>query len=211
MKIIFLGAPGSGKGAQAEKIVAKHHLCVIGTGNMLREEIKKATPLGMTAKGFMDAGQLVPDGIIMGIVKERLNQPDCSKGFIMDGVPRTIAQAEALGKITNIDIVLDLDTSEKIIIERLGGRRLCPNCLAVYHAINTPPKKEGICDKCGSRLEQRDDDRPEAVKKRLQEYSLKTKPLKEFYKNMGILKKINGGQQIEKVFADVEKALAAIK
>jgi adenylate kinase len=207
MNIVLLGAPGSGKGAQAEKIVAKHGIAVIGTGNMLREEIKKNSELGKKAKQFMDAGQLVPDDIILGIVNERLNQPDCKNGFIMDGVPRTIAQAEALGKITDIDIVLDLEVSEKVIIERLSGRRFCPNCLAVYHVINTPPKKNGICDKCGSRLEQREDDRPEAVKKRLQEYALKTKPLKEFYKKKGILKKIDGGQPIEKVFSDIENAI----
>jgi len=211
MKIVLLGAPGSGKGAQAEKMVLEYGIPVIGTGNILREEIKKFSQLGLEAKKFMDAGHLVPDGVILGIVRERLKQPDCRKGYILDGVPRTIAQAEALEKITKIDYVIDLEVDDKIIIERLIGRRYCGSCMSVYHIITAPPKKTGICDKCGSQLLQRDDDKPEAVKRRLQEYNSKTRPLKEFYKQKGILRQINGAQSIDMVFADIGKVISTHK
>lgn len=208
MKIVLLGAPGSGKGVQAERMVEKYHLCIIGTGNILREEIKGNTALGKKAKEYMDTGLLVPDGIILRIVKHRLSQPDCKAGFIMDGVPRTIAQAEALGKITKINLVIDLEVDDDLIVKRISSRRFCQNCGTIYNLITTPPKKKDICDKCSGNLIQRNDDNEVSVRKRIVEYHTKTKPLKDFYKKQGILKTINGANPIDVVFEDIKKIIA---
>ena len=191
MKIILLGAPGAGKGTQAEIISRKLGIPTISTGNILRAAVKEGTPIGLQAKSYMDAGKLVPDEVIIGIIQERLAQPDCAGGFILDGVPRTIAQAEALERHgINFDAVLSLEISDEVIAARLTGRRTCHACGATYHVVNAPPQKEDICDKCGGVLEQRKDDLPETVKHRLEVYHSETEPLKGFYEGKGVLKRV---------------------
>ena len=198
MNLILLGAPGAGKGTQAEIICAKLNIPTISTGNILRAAVKDGTEMGLKAKSFMDAGALVPDEVIIGILKERLAQPDCAKGFILDGVPRTIAQAEALEKAgVNFDAVVSIDISDEEIEQRMTGRRTCIKCGATYHVVAAPPKQEGICDKCGSVLEQRKDDKPETVKARLVTYHQETEPLKDFYAERGVLKGIQNQPTIE--------------
>ena len=179
MKLIMLGAPGAGKGTQAEILSAKLGIPTISTGNILRAAIKDGTPIGLQAKSYMDAGKLVPDEVIIGIVAERLAQPDCASGFILDGVPRTIGQAEALDQAgVTFDHVLSIEISDAEIEERMEGRRVCSTCGAPYHIHAKPPKQEGICDSCGGVLMQRDDDRPETVRHRLEVYHSETEPLK---------------------------------
>ena len=191
MKIILLGAPGAGKGTQAEIISRKLGIPTISTGNILRAAVKEGTPIGLQAKSYMDAGKLVPDEVIIGIIQERLAQPDCAGGFILDGVPRTIAQAEALERHgINFDAVLSLEISDEAIAARLTGRRTCHACGATYHVVTAPPQKEDICDKCGGVLEQRKDDLPETVKHRLEVYHSETEPLKGFYEGKGVLKRV---------------------
>ncbi len=188
MKIILLGAPGAGKGTQAEIISSKLGIPTISTGNILRAAVKEGTPTGLQAKSFMDAGKLVPDEVIIGIIEERLAQPDCQKGFILDGVPRTIAQAEALERHgIRFDAVLSLEIADSVITERMTGRRTCHTCGATYHIVAAPPKQEGVCDKCGGELEQRKDDLPETVKHRLEVYHSETEPLKDYYQAHGVL------------------------
>ena len=191
MKIILLGAPGAGKGTQAEIISAKLGIPTISTGNILRAAVKEGTPIGLQAKSYMDAGKLVPDEVIIGIIEERLAQADCANGFILDGVPRTIAQAEALERHgIRFDAVLSLEIADSVIEERMTGRRTCHSCGATYHVKVAPPQKEGICDKCGGPLEQRKDDQPETVKHRLEVYHNETEPLKGFYEAHGVLKSV---------------------
>ena len=191
MKIILLGAPGAGKGTQAEIISRKLGIPTISTGNILRAAVKEGTPIGLQAKSYMDAGKLVPDEVIIGIIQERLAQPDCAGGFILDGVPRTIAQAEALERHgINFDAVLSLEISDEVIAARLTGRRTCHACGATYHVVTAPPKAEGVCDKCGGKLIQRHDDEPETVKARLEVYHRETEPLKAFYAQRGLLKSV---------------------
>ena len=191
MKIILLGAPGAGKGTQAEIISRKLGIPTISTGNILRAAVKEGTPIGLQAKSYMDAGKLVPDEGIIGIIQERLAQPDCAGGFILDGVPRTIAQAEALERHgINFDAVLSLEISDEVIAARLTGRRTCHACGATSHVVTAPPQKEDICDKCGGVLEQRKDDLPETVKHRLEVYHSETEPLKGFYEGKGVLKRV---------------------
>lgn len=191
MKIILLGAPGAGKGTQAELISKKLGIPTISTGNILRAAVKEGTPIGLEAKSYMDAGKLVPDEVITGIIEERLAQSDCANGFILDGVPRTIAQAEALERHgIRFDAVLSLEIADSVIEERMTGRRTCHACGASYHVKAAPPKQEGICDKCGGELEQRKDDRPETVKHRLEVYHNETEPLKGFYEAKGVLKSV---------------------
>ena len=188
MKIILLGAPGAGKGTQAEIISAKLNIPTISTGNILRAAVKAGTPIGLQAKSYMDAGKLVPDEVIIGIIEERLAQADCANGFILDGVPRTIAQAEALERHgIRFDAVLSLEIADSVIEERMTGRRTCHACGATYHVKAAPPQKEGICDKCGGELEQRKDDQPETVRHRLEVYHSETEPLKDFYQAHGVL------------------------
>ena len=192
MKLILLGAPGAGKGTQAEILCDKLGIPTISTGNILRAAVKEGTPMGKKAKSFMDAGALVPDDVIVGIVKERLAEPDCAKGFILDGMPRTIAQGEALEQMgVEIDKVVNLIVEDEAITRRMSGRRVCAKCGASYHIVNIPPKKEGICDVCGGALKQRKDDDPETVKDRLAVYHKETEPLKDFYKARGILKTVD--------------------
>ncbi len=207
-----MGLPGAGKGTQAEKIEEKYNIPHISTGDMFRLAIKEGTDLGKKAKEYMDQGNLVPDEVTIGIVKERLGKDDCAEGFLLDGFPRTIAQAEALQELTadlnrTIDHVIHVDVPEEKLVERLTGRRICPTCGTTYHVIYNPPKEEGICDKDGSQLIQRDDDQPETVKKRLAVNVEQTQPLLDFYQDKGYLVKVDGDRDINDVFSDIESIL----
>ena len=198
MKLILLGAPGAGKGTQAEIIKNKLGIPTISTGNILRAAVKNGTPTGLKAKEYMNAGKLVPDEVIIGIINERLQEADCANGYILDGVPRTIAQAEALEQAgISFDAVVALEVADEKIINRMGGRRVCEACGASYHIVNVPPKKEGVCDVCGGKLVQRKDDNPETVKNRLEEYHITTEPLKGFYEARGLLKTVDDQPTVE--------------
>ena len=198
MKLILLGAPGAGKGTQAEILSQRLGIPTISTGNMLRAAIQAGTPTGLEAKRYMDAGRLVPDEVMIGVVAQRLEQPDCAKGFILDGVPRTLAQAEALDRAgVTFDKVLSIEISDREIEERMGGRRVCSGCGAPYHVKARPPKREGVCDSCGGSLVQRDDDRPETVRQRLEVYHTETEPLKGFYEGKGLLSPVANQDTIE--------------
>lgn len=200
MNIILLGAPGAGKGTQAEIIRKKLGIPTISTGDMIREALKSGTDMGKKAKSYMDKGQLVPDEVVIGIVKDRLSKDDCKKGFILDGFPRTIAQAEALDKMeVKIDRVIDIEVNEELIYERMSGRRVCKECGATYHIKNIKPKVDGICDKCSGTLIQREDDRPETVKERLRVYDEQTKPLKKYYQDKKKLVIVDGTQSKEEI------------
>jgi adenylate kinase len=193
--VILLGAPGSGKGTQATKIVEKFDLVHISTGDILRHNVKNETPVGKKAKSFMDAGQLVPDEIVIEMLQNRLEEPDCQKGVLLDGFPRTLAQAEALENITKKAykvVVLSLEVSDQTVIVRLTGRRSCPKCNAIYHITFSPPKEEGVCDGCGETLVIRDDDTEKTVRERLAVFHSQTGPLKEFYKKRDLLTEIDG-------------------
>ena len=188
MRLILLGAPGAGKGTQAEILSRELNIPTISTGNILRAAMKNGTPVGLKAKSYVEAGQLVPDDVIIGIIEERLAQPDCSNGYILDGVPRTIAQAEALEAAgIAFDHVVSLEISDETIMERMSGRRVCEHCGASYHIKAVPPKVEGVCDACGGKLVTRKDDAPETVKNRLAVYHRETEPLKDFYQSRGVL------------------------
>ena len=191
MRLILLGAPGAGKGTQAEILSKRLGIPTISTGNILREAFRNRTETGLNAKAFMDQGNLVPDEVIIGIVAERLAQPDCASGFILDGVPRTIAQAEAMEQAgISFDAVVAIEIPDEKIVARMGGRRVCESCGASYHIVNIPPKTEGVCDVCGGKLVQRKDDNPETVRDRLAVYHKETEPLKGFYEARGILKTV---------------------
>ena len=208
MNLILLGAPGAGKGTQAEILCKKLGIPSISTGNILRAAIKDGTPTGLKAKSYMDAGQLVPDEVIIGIVGERLSQPDCQKGCILDGVPRTIAQAEAIEKAgIRIDAVISIEISEDEILRRMSGRRVCEACGASYNVEAVPPKVEGICDNCGGKLIQREDDTPETVKARLAVYHKETEPLVDFYAERGLLKSVEVADNKEATNAKILAAL----
>ena len=208
MKLILLGAPGAGKGTQAEIISKKLNIPTISTGNILREAIKNGTETGLKAKSFMDAGKLVPDDVIIGIVRERVARADCANGFILDGVPRTIPQAEALEAAgIHFDAVVSIEIADEVIEARMTGRRVCGSCGASYHIAAHPPKVEGICDACGKELVIRKDDAPETVKNRLKVFHAETEPLKDFYKKLGNLKLVEGNQPIEYATRDILAAL----
>ena len=210
MNLILLGAPGAGKGTQAEILVKKLSIPAISTGNMLREAIANGTELGKKAKQHMDAGSLVPDELILGIVADRVAQPDCSNGFILDGMPRTLAQAEALENMgVKIDHVVSIEVDDAVIEGRMTGRRVCPKCGASYHIVANPPKMEGVCNACGSELAIRKDDAPETVRKRLEVYHASTEILKDFYQKLGRLRLVNGSQSIEGANEDILKAIGA--
>lgn len=205
MKVVLLGPPGAGKGTQSAVLSQKYGVKHISTGDILRETVKNSTPMGMKAKSFMDKGELVPDEVVTGIVVDRLSQKDTKAGFILDGFPRTLKQAEdldgALKKTSSrIDIVLYFEIPEKVAIERLTGRRVCKSCGANYHIKNMPPKKEGICDKCGGQLYQRADDTVATVMNRLKVYEDQTRPLIEYYTKKGILKKVSGALEVNDLF-----------
>ena len=204
MKLILLGAPGAGKGTQAEIISKKLNIPTISTGNILREAIKNGTEIGLKAKSFMDNGKLVPDDVIIGIVKERVSRDDCANGFILDGVPRTIPQAEALEQQgVHFDRVVSIEIEDSVIEARMTGRRVCGTCGASFHVTANPPKVEGVCDLCGKELIVRKDDTPETVKNRLKVYHEQTEPLKDFYEKLGVLKLVDGNQPIEAATGDI--------
>ena len=214
MKIIMLGAPGAGKGTQAKQIAGKYNIPHISTGDIFRANIKNNTELGQKAKTYMDQGLLVPDELTCDLVVDRIQQDDCVNGFVLDGFPRTIPQAEALenalAKLNeSMDFAIDVDVPDENIVNRMSGRRACLKCGATYHIVSIPPKKEGVCDTCGSNLVLRDDDKPETVKKRLDVYHDQTQPLIEYYSKKGILKSVDGTQPMEKVFEDITSILGA--
>ena len=204
MNIILLGAPGAGKGTQAVRIAAAMGIPHISTGDIFRKNIKEGTPVGLKAKSYIDRGQLVPDEVVVEIVQQRIEESDCKKGFLLDGFPRTIAQAEALDRLTDIDRVINIEADLDKLVDRITGRRVCGKCGESYH-IST--KKDDICEKCGGKLIQRADDNEETVKSRLNVYKNETAPLIEFYKNQGVLINVDGMQTIDKVFEDIAKLL----
>lgn len=212
MKIIMLGAPGAGKGTQAARMAEKYHIPHISTGDIFRANIRDNTELGQKAKSYMDKGLLVPDELTCDLVMDRISQDDCRDGFILDGFPRTIPQAEALTKAleakgTAMDAAVDVEVPDENIINRMGGRRFCQVCGATYHVVALPPKKEGICDNDGAALVIRDDDKPETVKKRLDVYHEQTQPLIDYYQKAGILKTVDGTKSADEVFEAIVKAL----
>ena len=210
MNLILLGAPGAGKGTQAELLVHKLSIPAISTGNMLREAMANGSELGKKAKKYMDEGLLVPDELILGIVADRVAQPDCRNGFILDGVPRTLAQAEALEAMgVRIDHVVSIEVDDAAIEGRMTGRRVCAKCGASYHITANPPQKEGLCDLCGGELIRRKDDAPETVRKRLEVYHSTTEVLKDFYRKLGRLRLVSGSQSIEGANEDILKAIGA--
>ncbi len=215
MNLVLMGLPGAGKGTQAERIVENYDIPHISTGDMFRAAIKEGTELGMKAKSFMDQGALVPDEVTIGIVKERLAKDDCKKGFLLDGFPRTVPQAEALEVLlTELDrqihyvINIEVDTSK--LMDRLTGRRICKSCGATYHMVFNPPARDGVCDKCGGELYQRSDDNAETVGNRLEVNIKQTQPLLDFYNEKGYLRNINGDQDIEDVAKDLDKLLGGL-
>ena len=214
MHIILMGPPGAGKGTQAANLVKRYGILHISTGDMFREAVKEGTPLGKEAKSYMDAGKLVPDEVTIGIVRERLSKPDCKKGFILDGFPRTVEQADALNEILadnglKLTGVLNINVPAADLIERAVGRRICKNCGHSFHVKFNPTKVEGVCDDCGGTTYQRADDSEETMKSRLSVYESSTRPLIEYYKKAGVYKEIDGRQDIAKVEADLSAALGA--
>jgi adenylate kinase len=214
MKIIMLGAPGAGKGTQAKQIADKYQIPHISTGDIFRANIKEGTELGTKAKTYMDQGLLVPDELVVELVADRIVKDDCKNGFVLDGFPRTIPQAEALDEALakigeKMDYAVDVDVPDENIINRMGGRRACVNCGSTYHIVNIPTKVEGICDKCGKEVILRDDDKPETVQKRLHVYHEQTQPLIDYYKNQGILRSVDGTRPMDTVFADIVEILGA--
>ncbi|MGQ9570659.1 MAG: adenylate kinase [Thermodesulfovibrionales bacterium] len=208
MRLVFLGAPGAGKGTQAKKLVEKYGIPQISTGDILRAAVAAGTTLGKEAKSYMDKGELVPDSVVIGLVKERIAQDDCKKGYILDGFPRNTAQAEALDKVlaemeAPLDAAVNVDVDRDILMKRLTGRRTCKNCQQMYNIYFSPPKKEGICDKCGGELFHRDDDKEETIRKRLEVYEAQTKPLIDYYSKKGILKSVSGTGSIEEIFNSI--------
>ncbi|KIQ95122.1 Adenylate kinase [Anoxybacillus thermarum] len=216
MNLVLMGLPGAGKGTQAEKIVEKYKIPHISTGDMFRAAIKEGTELGLQAKSYMDRGDLVPDEVTIGIVRERLSKDDCQNGFLLDGFPRTVAQAEALETLLqqlnrSIDYVINIEVDKNILMERLTGRRICKECGATYHLVFNPPAKAGVCDKCGGELYQRADDNEATVANRLEVNMKQAQPLLDFYAAKGYLRNINGQQHIDQVFADICELLGGLK
>ena len=212
MKIVMLGAPGAGKGTQAKRIAAEYGIPHISTGDIFRANIKAGTELGKKAKAFMDQGALVPDEVTIGMLMDRIHEADCEKGYVLDGFPRTIPQAESLTKAlaaegNKIDAAVDIDVPDENIVNRMGGRRACLSCGATYHIVFNAPKKEGVCDTCGSALVLRDDDKPETVQKRLAVYHEQTQPLIDYYRAEGVLKSVDGTRAMDKVFEDIKAVL----
>ncbi|HWL11429.1 MAG TPA: adenylate kinase [Ureibacillus sp.] len=215
MNLVLMGLPGAGKGTQAERIVEKYNIPHISTGDMFRAAMKEETELGLQAKSFIDKGELVPDEVTIGIVRERLGKNDCQKGFLLDGFPRTVAQADALEGILSelnkqIDYVINIEVNKDILMERLTGRRICKQCGATYHLVFNPPAIEGKCDKCGGELYQRADDNEETVANRLEVNLQQTQPLLDFYNEKGYLRNIDGEQDIDMVFNDVDQLVGGL-
>ena len=208
MRLILLGAPGAGKGTQAEILSKLLEIPTISTGNILRAAMKNGTPVGLQAKAYVEAGKLVPDEVIIGIIQERLAQDDCAKGYILDGVPRTIPQAEAMEKLgIAVDVALSIEVEDQVIVDRMSGRRTCKNCSATFHVVSNPPKQDGVCDVCGGELGIRKDDAPETVKARLVTYHQETEPLKAFYEQRGKLRCVANQPSIEETTAEIRRAL----
>ena len=208
MRLIFLGAPGAGKGTQAALVSKELNIPSISTGNILREAVRNGTEIGLQAKSYMDAGKLVPDEVIIGIIRERVSQPDCNGGYILDGVPRTIPQAEALERSgIHFDRVISLEVEDEVIEHRMTGRRVCPACGASFHVTANPPTKEGICDVCGAELVIRSDDAVETVRSRLKTFHAETEPLTAFYEKQGVLRLVKGDQDIDLAFAEIMKVI----
>lgn len=212
MNLVLLGPPGAGKGTQAAKIIEKYGIPHISTGDIFRSNIKEGTPFGKKAKEYMDKGELVPDSLVIEIAKERLDRDDCREGFLLDGFPRTVTQAKALDdhlavKDKKIDHVLDIKVEKEELISRLTGRRVCRNCGATYHAVNIPPKEEGICDICGGELYQRADDNRETVENRIEVYKTQTAPLIDYYEKQGNIKHFDGSIGLENLFAQISEIL----
>lgn len=212
MRLVLLGAPGAGKGTQAKKLIDRFKIPQISTGDILRQNVADGTPLGKEAKSYMDKGELVPDRVVLGLVEDRLKKDDCKKGYILDGFPRNVAQAEALDKILKslgmpLTAALSVDVPKGDLMKRLTGRRTCKSCQQMYNVYFSAPKKEGVCDKCGGVLFQRDDDKEETIKKRLDVYDAQTSPLIEYYKKSGILKSVAGVGSIDEIFTKVCSAL----
>lgn len=212
MRIVLLGPPGAGKGTQAKKIADQYGIVHISTGDLFRDNIKNQTPLGQKAKAYMDAGNLVPDELVIALVEDRISKDDCQKGYLLDGFPRTVAQASALSDFTEqaskpLDFALSIEVPEEKLIDRIVGRRVCPNCGASYHVTFNPPKKDGICDRCGSALTQRKDDTEATVKNRLDVYNKETAPLIDYYRCKDILVTVNGDQDVNVVTDEIFKAL----
>lgn len=213
MNLILLGPPGAGKGTQAQFLIEEYGIPQISTGDMLRAAVKEGTPMGLKAKECMDSGDLVPDGVVVGIVRERLQQGDCAKGFILDGFPRTVPQADALSDTLKqldkeIDAAIALTVDTDALVKRLAGRRTCPVCSAAYHLQHDPPREEGICTKCGAQLVQRDDDKEETVRNRMQVYADQTKPLIDYYSQSGVLIEVDGMESIDEVRTTIKEALS---
>lgn len=213
MRLVFFGAPGVGKGTQAQRLAAQERIPQVSTGEILRESVKQGTPLGLQAKGFMESGKLVPDDVVIGLAREKLTSPECSRGYILDGFPRTVAQAEALDRTfqetgsPRLDHVVSFDVPNDQIIKRLSGRRSCPTCQTVYHVDHDPPKLEGRCDKCGGALVQRVDDKPETVESRLKVFDQQTSPLVEYYQKRGLLRRVDSTGDINEVYRRLLKVL----
>lgn len=212
MKLILLGAPGAGKGTQADIIRDKHHIPALSTGNILREAVKNGTDTGLEAKKYMDSGALVPDEVIIGVIKERMEEPDAKNGFILDGVPRTVAQAEALEKMgVDIDLVINIHVADEDIVRRLSGRRVCESCGSSYHTVYKPSKEPEVCDRCQGRLIIRKDDEPETILARLKAYHEQTEPLIDFYRQRGKLAEVEGAEELSETTARVAKVLEALE
>ena len=212
MKLIIMGAPGAGKGTQSAKISEKWNIPAVSTGDMLRAAVREGTPMGVTAKSYMDAGQLVPDEVVIGIIKDYLSSDQCSNGFILDGFPRSIPQAEALDAMgVKMDAVLSIEVADEKIVERMSGRRICSGCGASYHVLYNPPKATDVCDACGASLYIRDDDAAETVLKRLNTYHGTTEPLKDFYAAKGLLICVEGREKVEDTTAAVMDALSSFE
>ena len=214
MRLVLLGAPGAGKGTQAKKLIEKHGIPQISTGDILRKAVADSTPLGKEAKSYMDKGELVPDKVVIGLIEDRLKQPDCKKGFILDGFPRNTAQAETLDAMLKklnmpLDSALSVDVPKDDLMKRLTGRRTCKGCQQMYNVYFSPPKKNGVCDKCGGELFHRDDDKEETIKRRLDVYDAQTAPLISYYKKSGILKSVIGVGSIDEIFKKVCSVLNA--
>ncbi|TCS81527.1 adenylate kinase [Tepidibacillus fermentans] len=212
MNIVLMGLPGAGKGTQAERIVDEFQIPHISTGDMFRSAIKEGTPLGLEAKSYMDKGLLVPDEVVIGIVRERLGNDDCKNGFLLDGFPRTVEQAKALDHMLEeldkkIDHVIYIEVEKDHLLKRLTGRRICRQCGATYHLVYHPPKQEGVCDKCGGELYQRDDDKEETVATRLEVNMSQTEPLLKYYNDKKVLRIIDGNQDIDRVFYSIKELL----
>lgn len=214
MKIILMGPPGAGKGTQAEKLVELYQIPHISTGDMFRKAQKDGTELGLKAKEYMEQGQLVPDEVTVGIVRERLAEADCKDGFLLDGFPRTVQQADALDGILKdlgmaLDRVINIEVDKAFLVDRLTGRRVCRTCGATFHVVNKAPKVEGVCDKCGGELYQRNDDKIETVSNRLDVYAAQTAPLIEYYQSKGVMSSMDGSKSMEDVLADIRSALGS--